>query len=91
MRLIDADIINFYKATVARGMHSFDNVEIVEKFQIDRIPTIDPESLRRHAKWIFVREDKKCGAYCSSCMFPVWTGTNYCPHCGAIMDLEDDK
>lgn len=45
MRLIDADRINFYKATVARGMHSFDNVEIVEKFQIDRMPTIDPETL----------------------------------------------
>ena len=44
-RLIDADRINFYKATVARGMHSFDNVEIVEKFQIDRMPTIDPEIL----------------------------------------------
>ena len=45
MRLIDADRINFYKATVARGAHSFDNVEIVERFQINRMPTIDPESL----------------------------------------------
>ena len=54
MRLIDADRINFYKATVARGTHSFDNVEIVEKFQIDRMPTIDPESLR--PRWIPVTE-----------------------------------
>lgn len=54
MRLIDGDRINFYKATVARGMHSFDNVEIVEKFQIDRMPTIDPESLR--PRWIPVTE-----------------------------------
>ena len=53
-RLIDADRINFYKATVARGMHSFDNVEIVEKFQINRMPTIDPESLR--PRWIPVTE-----------------------------------
>lgn len=53
-RLIDADCINFYKATVARGTHSFDNVEIVEKFQIDRMPTIDPESLR--PRWIPVTE-----------------------------------
>lgn len=52
MRMIDADRINFYKATVARGMHSFDDVEIVEKFQIDRMPTIDPESPR----WIPVTE-----------------------------------
>ena len=34
MRLIDADRINFYKATVARGTHSFDNVEIVEKSRL---------------------------------------------------------
>ena len=54
MRLIDADCINFYKATVARGTHSFDNVEIVEKFQIDRMPTIDPEILR--PRWIPVTE-----------------------------------
>lgn len=54
MRLIDADRINFYKATVARGMHSFENVEIVEKFQIDRMPTIDPESLR--PRWIPVSD-----------------------------------
>lgn len=54
MRLIDADRINFYKATVARGTHSFDNVEIVEKFQIDRMPTIDPECLR--PRWIPVTE-----------------------------------
>lgn len=54
MRLIDADRINFYKATVARGMRSFENVEIVEKFQIDRMPTIDPESLR--PRWIPVSD-----------------------------------
>lgn len=54
MRLIDADRINFYKATVARGMHSFENVEIVEKFQIDRMPTIAPESLR--PRWIPVSD-----------------------------------
>ena len=53
-RPIDADCINFYKATVARGMHSFENVEIVEKFQIDRMPTIGPESLR--PRWIPVTE-----------------------------------
>lgn len=54
MKLIDADRINFYKATVARGMHSFENVEIVEKVQIDRMPTIDPESLR--PRWIPVSD-----------------------------------
>ena len=91
MRLIDADSIKYHRTTECGGHGIFFSVDKVYKEEIDKMPTIDPESLRRHAKWIFVREDKKCGAYCSSCIFPVWTGTNYCPHCGAIMDLEDDK
>ena len=95
-RLIDADRINFYKATVARGMHSFDNVEIVEKIQINRMPTIDPESLRPavHAQWV---EYKRAHYFkCSSCKKPVpyrkavqINGTreyNFCPYCGAKME-----
>lgn len=96
MRLIDADRINFYKATVARGMHSFDNVEIVEKFQIDRMPTIDPESLRTHGRWVCV--NLAFGRYeCSVCHAADEDCSDYygahnvntqdfCPYCGAKMD-----
>lgn len=88
-RLIDADAMREDWLYNGQNEYVYDTNAVLDS--IDEQPTIDPESLRRHAKWIFVREYKKCGAYCSSCMFPVWTGTNYCPHCGAIMDLEDDK
>lgn len=89
MRLIDADRINFYKATVARGMHSFDNVEIVEKFQIDRMPTIDPESLRPRARWLgeIVLVNGTMSQECSHChrIRPI---DDFCAACGAKMDEE---
>ena len=97
MRLIDADRINFYKATVARGMHSFDNVEIVEKFQIDRMPTIDPESLRPRGTWEGTADGYANGELvydtwtCSECGYTVDTDntdelTRFCPNCGAKME-----
>lgn len=97
MRLIDADRINFYKATVARGMHSFDNVEIVEKFQIDRMPTIDPESLRPRGTWEGTADGYAGGELvydtwtCSECGYTVETDdpddlTKFCPNCGAKME-----
>lgn len=89
MRLIDADRINFYKATVARGMHSFDNVEIVEKFQIDRMPTIDPESLRPRARWRgeIVLVNGTMSQERSHChrIRPI---DDFCAACGAKMDEE---
>lgn len=98
MRLIDADRINFYKATVARGMHSFDNVEIVEKFQIDRMPTIDPESLRPRGTWEGTADGYADGELvydtwtCSECGYTVDTDntdelTRFCPNCGAKMEV----
>ena len=96
-RLIDADCINFYKATVARGTHSFDNVEIVEKFQIDRMPTIDPESLRPRGTWEGTADGYANGELvydtwtCSECGYTVDTDdpddlTKFCPNCGAKME-----
>ena len=98
MRLIDADRINFYKATVARGMHSFDNVEIVEKFQIDRMLTIDPESLRPRGMWEGTADGYADGELvydtwtCSECGYTVDTDdpddlTKFCPNCGAKMEV----
>lgn len=93
MRLIDADRINFYKVNLRRGVLGFDDVEIVEKEQIDRMPTIDPESLRPHAAWINIHDGN---FICSCCKNPVGVldmmnhplmiGYSYCPYCGAKMD-----
>ena len=97
MRLIDADKINYYKATVARGMRSFDGTEIVEKFQIDRMPTIDPDSLRPRGTWEGTADGYADGELvydtwtCSECGYTVDTDntdelTRFCPNCGAKME-----
>ena len=88
MRMIDADKINYYKATVARWMHSFDGIEIAEKFQIDRMPTIDPESLRPRGKWE-ITDTPIENAVCTNCgsrFHGYYESYQYCPRCGAKME-----
>ena len=81
MRLIDADKINYYKATVTRGMRSFYDTEIAEKFQIDRMPTIDPESLRPRGTW----EGSADGYSDGELVYDTWT----CSECGHAVDTDD--
>lgn len=88
MRLIDADRINFYKANLSRGILRFDDVEIAEKEQIDRMPTIDPESLRPHGKWKVTHTPTE-NAVCQNCGIhfqAYYAQYPYCPRCGAKMD-----
>lgn len=60
------------------------------------VPAVDAEPVR-HGKWTMVEDEYGDYARCSVCgdEFISWEGdcaiTNYCPHCGAKMDLEDDQ
>ena len=59
-----------------------------EKFEaaILKIPVADVAPVR-HGKWL---HRKNGVAYCSECeVDTVEDETNYCPNCGAKMDLED--
>ena len=59
-----------------------------EKFEaaIFKIPVADVAPVR-HGKWL---HRKNGVAYCSECeVDTVEDETNYCPNCGAKMDLED--
>ena len=59
-----------------------------EKFEaaIFKIPPADVAPVR-HGKWL---HRKNGVAYCSECKIDtVEDETNYCPNCGAKMDLED--
>ena len=59
-----------------------------EKFEaaIFKIPPADVAPVR-HGKWL---HRKNGVAYCSECeVDTVEDETNYCPNCGATMDLED--
>lgn len=58
---------------------------------IDAAPTITPESLARHGRWgkVYKSGVTVTDGYVSSCC-DMWNErkSSYCPHCGAVMDLE---
>lgn len=94
MRLIDA---NRVLEDMKNNMDSHTFKEWKE--YIDSIPAIDAEPVR-HGKWIMKNE--MYGEYeCSECKFVDsncsdyygmhWVkDQNYCPHCGAKMDKEEE-
>lgn len=75
-----------------------------EKFEsaILKIQAADVAPVR-HGRWISLTECANEGVYCSICKKKVWKSdytwcskksrnklrSNYCPNCGAKMDLED--
>ena len=66
---------------VAVAMHSKEPLE-----GIKNLPTVDPAAEVRRGRWMHHESDI---AYCSNCdVDAVEDGTNYCPNCGAKMDLE---
>ena len=68
--------------------------------EIRRLPSADVAPVR-HGKWISLTECANEGVYCSVCNKKVykadyaWSNkrikvrSNYCPNCGAKMDLEE--
>lgn len=88
MRLIDADGI---KDSIKWNRTDADDLI---KYYIDSAPTVDAVPVV-HAKWNLA--DDGDGIVCSNCGEDFCTIVYeeermlYCPHCGAKMDLEDDK
>lgn len=92
MRLIDADALIQTTKNFCDGykVHWIDKKVLT---WIDHAPTITPESLVVHGRWIV----GKTGYYCSNCkgkpgQHPTKCGvllSDYCPNCGAKMDLEE--
>lgn len=94
MRLIDADKIVFDYSRISYIAPS-DGTGIAKYFadQIKYAPTITPESLVVHGRWIKL-EDGTC--YCSNCRKnpEEWferalEAFYFCPNCGCKMDLEE--
>ena len=101
MRLIDADALrSFAEEKMAEGSTLWDKCFSHEwawtLTAVDKMPTIDPESLRPKGEWIGKQLDnfRMWEAKCSECG---WTGIenydayidpfdfNFCPNCGADM------
>lgn len=93
MRLIDGDSIKWHRTTECGGHGIFFSVDKVYKKEIDKMPTIDPESQRPHGRWINIHDGN---FICSCCKNPVnivdmmshplMIGYLYCPYCGAKME-----
>ena len=88
-RLIDADALE----SKAKSIYmEYENVivstRVIPISDLHLAPTIDAEPVR-HARW----EGKKWSYLCSICgglsLEDGGCKTNYCPDCGAKMDLED--
>lgn len=95
MRLIDADalpktnIVERKKIFVDRKPRTINLYEEVVKYaNVERAPTIDPESLRLLAVWKYFH--KQNIAVCTNCSFERDLNVNFgkaisCPNCGAKM------
>ena len=64
---------------------------------IDKQPTVDAE-LVKHGRWLLEREPdgKPYCLHCSVCdgdfsNISIMQGYDYCPNCGAKMDLKEEK
>lgn len=93
MRLIDADTIPYCEYDLD-NYHSFC---AVEDEVIAEMPTIEAEPVK-HGQWNIIECDKEkgtvfveceCGAVFKLSLFDFGLCYNYCPNCGAKMDLED--
>lgn len=87
MRLIDADKIVFDYSGLCYIAQS-DGIGITKYFadQIKSAPTITPESLVVHGRWI---DKGSLSCRCSECGCKNGKETPYCPNCGAKMDLKE--
>ena len=86
-RLIDANDLKKEIASTFHGALGLTVTGAVHEI-IDRQPTIDPESLRPHGKWVdssFYHDRPLCYD-CSNCGFKLMYEPNYCPNCGAKME-----
>ena len=88
MRVIDADELKTLRELYIQGKLQF----IGNEYDlIDKCPTIDAEPVR-HGRWINPRLNKyghPCHQ-CSECLFVAsQKDRNFCPDCGAKMDLKE--
>ena len=79
-------------------MEALDKVETV----IRNAPTVDAVPVV-HGHWVSLTDCSNAGVYCSVCRKKVYTEdyawanrknklrSKFCPNCGALMDLEEEK
>lgn len=88
MELIDRNALlekAYYRGKPATVNNPWgDGAEVVDVEDIEAAPIVDATQVI-HARWI-----KRFTCYsCSECGHQVTSADNYCPNCGAKMDLEE--
>lgn len=104
--LIDRETVRLaYEKSLENDNHKIEGASAIHMQEhrhilhiLDKIPTIDPESLRPQGHWIGEADGYADGElvydvwYCSECNHCIDDGTdnpdllpNYCPNCGAYM------
>lgn len=96
MRLIDADALPVHKEYCVDEAGWGANFYVVDKDDIDKAPTIDPETLRPKGRWEKVIPSKSAAKWstkmsCSVCHRLGYRRSKYCPNCGAKMEGEGMK
>ena len=98
MRLIDLDVLREQIVEVRKYAGFYSPIYNGFLNIIDRSPIIDAEPVK-HGEWISLTECANAGVYCSVCSKKVYkedyawcnkknkVRSNYCPNCGAKMDL----
>ena len=101
-RLVDADSLLKHRRTIrvtyhCQGADEWDDYEAVLVKDIKAAPTIDPESLRARGEWVAdgiadnIFRCSKCG---NDAPVSPTCGTEYksdfCPTCGAKMEVSED-
>lgn len=81
VRLIDAS--NVMEA-VFGAVELYDSEYLAIQHEIEKIPTIDPESLRPTAHWIS-DSGGSANVVCSACNAISFAAYNFCPECGKRM------
>lgn len=95
MRLIDVDeLVLDYSGLCLILPMDFSGIAEYFADQIKAAPTITPESLVRHGRWVREKDEPP---YCSECFEDAtftsghyYHCTTFCPNCGAKMDSEEN-
>ena len=88
-RYIDADALKDYVNSIStHWLNEWDTLGVLAA--IDKAKTVDVQKVK-HGKWIPVDPTGFVGMQrCSECRKVFWK-FNFCPNCGAKMDMKEEK
>lgn len=87
MRLIDAD--KLFEEVGRIKPRNKEHYESIGEFMIMITNSETIASVPKHGEWLEAREEDPCWYRCSECGRLYDLDENYCPNCGARMEVEE--